>query len=110
MRQNKNNIKGLMQKIKTTNYQLLLKLTMSNFILKQGRILTAIPLILLLSSCQSIFSKSTNNIASAVDETSKTIVSTYSGGQVTLKDVNFELEKLVAKNEKLKGLTLGEIA
>ncbi len=110
MRQNENNIKDLMQKIKTTNYQLLLKLTMKNFILKQGKILAAIPFIILLSSCQNISSKSTNNIASAADEESKTIVSTYSGGQVTLKDVNFELEKLVAKNEKLKGLTFDKLS
>lgn len=98
-----------MQKIKTTNYQLLLKLTMKNFTLKHDRILTAIPLILLLSSCQSISLKS-NNTASAVDEASKTIVSTYSGGEITLKDVNFELEKLVAKNEKLKGLTFDKLS
>ncbi len=70
---------------------------MKNFKSKQGKLLTALPLILIISSCQSIPSKSSNNATSAVDETSKTIVSTYSGGQVTLKDVNFELEKLVAK-------------
>lgn len=83
---------------------------MKNFKSKQGKLLTALPLILFMSSCQSISSKHTNKATSAVDEASTTIVSTYSGGQVTLKDVNFELEKLVAKNDKLKGLTFDKLS
>lgn len=61
--------------------------------------LTALSLILVLSSCQtSLNSKSSSKEDSAANDPTKTVVSTYSGGQITLKDVNFELEKLVAKN------------
>jgi parvulin-like peptidyl-prolyl isomerase len=82
---------------------------MKNFILKQGRILTAINLVLLLSSCQNSHFKSASKPSSDSDDQSTTIISSYSGGQVTLKDVNFEIEKLVAKNEKLKGLTFDKL-
>lgn len=67
-------------------------------------------LTLLLSSCQSITSKSANNAASATDDQSTTIVSTYEGGQVTLKDANYELSRLIAKNDKLKGLTFDKLS
>ena len=67
-------------------------------------------LILLLTSCQnSLNSKSSGN-ESATNDPSKTIISTYSGGQVTLKDANIELDKLIAKNEKLKGLTFNKLS
>ncbi len=73
--------------------------------------LTALSLILALSSCQASFnSKSSNKEDSASNDPAKTVVSTYSGGEITLKDVNFELEKLVAKNEKLKGLTFDKLS
>ena len=73
--------------------------------------LTALSLILALSSCQALLnSKVSSKEDSAANDSSKTIVSTYSSGQVTLKDVNFELEKLVAKNEKLKGLTFDKLS
>lgn len=73
--------------------------------------LTALSLILVLSSCQtSLNSKSSSKEDSAANDPTKTVVSTYSGGQITLKDVNFELEKLVAKNEKLKGLTFDKLS
>lgn len=67
-------------------------------------------LALLLSSCQSIPSKSANDAASANDDQSTTIVSTYSGGEVTLKDANYELNRLIAKNDKLKGLTFDKLS
>lgn len=73
--------------------------------------LTALSLILILSSCQnSINSKVSSKEDSAANDPSKTIVSTYSGGQVTLKDVNVELEKLIVKNDKLKGLTFDKLS
>lgn len=72
------------------------------------KLLTGLSLILLLASCQnSINSKDTNLSA---NDPSKTIISTYSGGQVTLKDANLELDKLIAKNEKLKGLTFDKLS
>lgn len=72
--------------------------------------LTALSLILLLSSCQtSLNSKVSGAEDSAANDPSKTIVSTYEGGQVTLQDANQELTKLVAKNEKLKGVTFEKL-
>ncbi len=73
--------------------------------------LVVLSLILTLSSCQtSLNSKSSSKEDSAANDPAKTVVSTYSGGEITLKDVNFELEKLVAKNEKLKGLTFDKLS
>ncbi len=73
-------------------------------------IVTSLTLILALSSCQNISSKTANNAASATDDQSTTIVSTYSGGEVTLKDANYELSRLVSKNDKLKGLTFDKLS
>jgi|GEM_PF-2614483 len=66
---------------------------------------------LILSACQtSLPSKVSSKAESAADDPSKIVVSTYSGGEVTLKDVNIELEKLIIKNEKLKGLTFDKLS
>lgn len=74
---------------------------------QKTKLLTTLPLILLFASCQnSVNSKEANLLA---NDPSKTIISTYSGGQVTLKDANVELEKLIAKNDKLKGLTFDKL-
>lgn len=73
--------------------------------------LTTLSLILILSSCQNSFnSKVSGEKDSAANDSSKTIISTYSGGQVTLKDANVELEKLIATNNKLKGLTFDKLS
>ena len=72
--------------------------------------LTTLSLILALSSCQTSLNPKVSSKEGSANDPSKTIVSTYSGGQVTLKDVNFELEKLIAKNEKLKGLTFDKLS
>ena len=59
--------------------------------------LTALSLILILASCQnSLNSKVSSKEDSATNDSAKTAVSTYSGGEITLKDVNFELEKRVS--------------
>ncbi len=72
--------------------------------------LTVLSLILILSSCQtSLNSKVSSKKDSAANDPSKTIVSTYEGGQVTLQDANQELTKLVAKNEKLKDITFEKL-
>ncbi len=65
------------------------------------------PLIISLTSCQNILdSKSVKNPDNIdANAKSKTIIATYKGGQVTLKDFNSELEKIIEKNEKLKGIT-----
>ena len=64
---------------------------------------------LLLASCQN-FNKSSDSSNSAANDPSKVIVSNYSGGKVTLKDASIELDKLIAKNEKLKGLTFDNLS
>ena len=75
----------------------------------KSKLLTTLSLILLLASCQSV-TGSSNNKATSANDSSKTIISTYTGGQVTLKDANIELDKLIAKNEKLKGLTFDKLS
>lgn len=69
---------------------------MTNFTLKTSTkiLLAAISLTMFLSSCRS------------VTAAKKDVVATYKGGEVTIKNINDELSKLVAKNENLKGLTL----
>ena len=64
-----------------------------------------------LTSCQtSLNSKVSSKEESAANDPSKTIISTYSGGQVTLRDVSIEIEKLIAQNEKLKGITFDKLS
>lgn len=66
---------------------------------------------LTLSACQtSLNSKVSSKEESVANDPSKIIVSTYSGGEVTLKDVNIELEKLIVQNAKLKGLTFDRLS
>lgn len=79
-------------------------------IFQSKKLLIISSLALILSSCQSIISKSANNSANTTNNQSTTIISTYKDGQVTLKDVNIELEKLALKNEKLKGLTFDKLS
>jgi parvulin-like peptidyl-prolyl isomerase len=49
------------------------------------------------------------NCASKVNKNSSPIVSSYKGGEVTLKDVDNELSKLAAKNSKVKDLTFDKL-
>lgn len=64
-----------------------------------------------LTSCQtSLNSKVSSKEESAANDPTKKVISTYTTGEVTLKDLNIELEKLVAKNEKLKGLTFDKLS
>ena len=64
-------------------------------LIKSKKLLFALPLILLLFSCQSINSKSASNSASPNSDPSSIIVATYSLGEVTLKGnlINFFKEK-----------------
>lgn len=74
------------------------------------KLLSVLSLILVLASCQTSFnSKTSNKESSAANEPSKKVISTYLGGQVTLRDVNIELEKLIVQNDKLKGLTFDSL-
>ena len=77
---------------------------------KSSQLLAALPLILFLSSCQSLIgSKSSSENSSAASNQSSTVVSTYLDGKITLKNANEELNKLISKNEKLKGLTFEKL-
>jgi parvulin-like peptidyl-prolyl isomerase len=70
---------------------------------QKSKLLITLSLIILLSSCQSVIgSKTSSSDASAI--------ATYEGGQVTLKDATYELNKLISKNEKLKGLTFEKLS
>lgn len=79
-------------------------------LIKSKKLLFALPLISLLFSCQNINSKSVSNSTTPNDDQSNIIVATYSLGEVTLKDANYELNKLIAKNDKLKGLTFDKLS
>ncbi len=66
---------------------------------------------LILNSCQtSLNSKVSSKEESSANELAKTVVSTYSGGEITLKDVSIELEKLAIQNNKLKGITFDKLS
>ena len=60
--------------------------------------LLTLSLFLVLSACK-------NFTGSNLKDTQTQIVATYSGGEVTRQDLDYELGKLIAKNEKLKNLT-----
>jgi parvulin-like peptidyl-prolyl isomerase len=72
---------------------------------------TSLLLITILTSCQtSLNSKVSSKEESSANDPAKKVISTYSGGEVTLKDVNIELEKLIVQNAKLKGLTFDRLS
>jgi peptidyl-prolyl cis-trans isomerase C len=68
--------------------------------------LVAIASILLITSCKNFIKI---NETTAANDPSKIIISTYEGGKISLKDANNTLEKIVARNEKLKGLTFDKL-
>jgi parvulin-like peptidyl-prolyl isomerase len=68
---------------------------------KPNHFLAALPLILFLTSFQ--------NLHDSASSESSAIVAKYKGGQVSLKDANLELNLLISKNEKLKGLTFEKL-
>ena len=63
--------------------------------------ISAILLILLLVTSYRFFGNSSNNSK----DPSKIVISNYKGGKVTLRDAQLELDKIIIRNEKLKGLT-----
>ncbi len=72
--------------------------------------LATLSLILILSSCQNLKSKVSSKEEPTTNDPAKKVISTYSDGQVTLKDVNIELEKIILQNAKLKGLTFDKLS
>ncbi len=65
--------------------------------------LLTLSLFLVLSACK-------NFTGSKLTDTKTQIIATYSGGEVTLQDLDYELGKLIAKNEKLKNLTFENLS
>jgi parvulin-like peptidyl-prolyl isomerase len=61
-----------------------------------------------LTSCQNFLNS--KDIKTSENSDEKTIVSTFEGGKVTLKDVKSELDKIIAKNENLKELTFDKLS
>jgi len=68
---------------------------------KPTQLLTTLILTLFLASCQ--------NLHDSASADSSAIVAKYKGGQVLLKNANLELNRLISKNEKLKGLTFEKL-
>lgn len=69
--------------------------------MKKSHLLT-LSLIFALAACQNLSDKKAKN--------NQEIVATYKGGEVTANDVNYELSKLVAKNDKLKDITFDKLS
>ena len=65
--------------------------------------LLTLSLFLVLSACK-------NFTGSKLTDTKTQIIATYSGGEVTRQDLDYELGKLIAKNEKLKNLTFENLS
>lgn len=65
----------------------------------------------MLSACQtSLNSKISVKEELTTNDPAKKVISTYSDGEIMLKDVNIELEKLIVQNSKLKGLTFYKLS
>ncbi len=81
-------------------------------LMNSKKFLAIFPLIISLTSCQNILgSKSASNLENKeANAQSKTIIATYKSGQVTLQDFNVELEKIIEKNEQLKGVTFEKLS
>ena len=73
------------------------------------KLLTALPLILALSACQTGVSSKTSNSDSTANNPSKIIVANYEGGKVTLGDTNAVITKLAVQNAKLKGVSFYQL-
>lgn len=81
---------------------------MKNLNIQKSKLLTSLTVTLFfLSSCQSF--TGSKNKTSKIADPSKTVISTYNNGKITLQDVNNEIDKLIVKNKKLKGLTFEKL-
>ncbi len=68
--------------------------------MKNLNLTLSLALLVTLASCQSLNGKS---------QQTKNIVATYKGGSVTSNEVNYELNKIIAGNDKLKNLTFDQL-
>jgi len=69
-----------------------------------NKIIPAIILTLALSSCSSTASKDKN------ESNPKTVISTYKGGKITFEEASAELNKVIVKNDKLRGITFTDLS
>ena len=67
--------------------------------------ISAIALILISITSYKLLGKSDDNSK----DPSKIVISNYKGGKVTLRDAQLELDKIIIRNEKLKGLTFNQL-
>jgi peptidyl-prolyl cis-trans isomerase C len=70
--------------------------------------ISAIALILISLASYKLFSNSDDKNF-AQNDPYKIIVSTYTGGKITLREAQLELDKIILKNEKLRGLTFNNL-
>lgn len=73
--------------------------------ISKPKLFTAMPIIMLLASCQASFNNKASSQVAVTNDPAKTVIATYSDGEITVKDIKIELEKLIAKNDKFKDLT-----
>jgi peptidyl-prolyl cis-trans isomerase C len=67
--------------------------------------ISAIALILISITSYKLLGRSDDNSK----DPSKIVISNYKGGKVTLRDAQLELDKIIIRNEKLKGLTFNQL-
>jgi peptidyl-prolyl cis-trans isomerase C len=75
-------------------------------IFKSAKIATFVSLVLALSSCAGSiksYNEQNNN------NTDRVIVSTYNEGEITLQDINVEIDKIISQNSKLSHLTFAKL-
>jgi parvulin-like peptidyl-prolyl isomerase len=65
-------------------------------------------LILITLASYKLFGNSDGNV-SAQNDPRKTIIANFNSGKVTLREAQLELDKLILKNEKLRGLTFDNL-
>ncbi len=75
--------------------------------MSNSKLIKSLPLIIALSACQGFSNLKTSD--KKTDEASKKIVATFNGGEVTEKDVAYEIGKMAVKNEKLKNVTFDQL-
>ena len=73
--------------------------------ISKPKLFIAMPIIIFLASCQASFNNKASSQVAVTNDPAKTVIATYSDGEITVKDIKIELEKLIAKNDKFKDLT-----
>lgn len=77
--------------------------------ISKSKLFTAMPIIIFLASCQASFNNKASSQVAVAKDSAKTVIATYSDGEITVKDIKIELEKLIVKNNKFKDLTFEKL-